>query len=79
MTYNVDLRVDDVLDVNFDLSDDPMLNLDVNESVTVGSSDYNKLKNKPRINSVELVGDKSFDDLGMNTISNIELEEIFSL
>lgn len=39
-------------------------------------SDYNLLNNKPLINSVTLQGDKSFEDLGLESISNIELEEI---
>ncbi|WP_298535688.1 hypothetical protein [uncultured Methanobrevibacter sp.] len=39
-------------------------------------SDYNLLNNKPQINSVTLEGDKSFDDLGLEGISNLELEEI---
>lgn len=39
-------------------------------------SDYNLLTNKPLINSVMLQGDKSFADLGLESISNIELENI---
>lgn len=39
-------------------------------------SNYNLLANKPLINSVMLQGDKSFKDLGLEGISNLELEEI---
>lgn len=39
-------------------------------------SDYDLLTNKPQINSVTLQGDKSFEDLGLEGISNIELEEL---
>jgi hypothetical protein len=42
-------------------------------------SDYNLLTNKPQINSVTLQGDKSFSDLGLESISNIELENILSI
>lgn len=37
-----------------------------------GVTDYNLLSNKPKINGVELVGDKSWGDLGL------ELDEITS-
>lgn len=40
--------------------------------------DYEKLMNHPQVNSVELIKNKSFDDLGLNALSNIELERLFS-
>lgn len=39
-------------------------------------SDYDLLQNKPLINSVTLQGDKSFSDLGMDRITNSELENL---
>ena len=33
--------------------------------------DYNKLENKPRINNIELVGDLSFQDLGLPDMSEV--------
>ena len=42
-----------------------------------GTGNYNALTNKPSINEVELIGDKSFDDLGDHTLSNIEIKTIF--
>ena len=47
-----------------------------NARSTVGTGNYEKLKNKPSINGVELVGNKSFEDLGEETITNAELQEI---
>nr|DAS75793.1 MAG TPA: hypothetical protein [Caudoviricetes sp.] len=41
-----------------------------------GSSDYNSLVNQPKINEVKLIGNRSLEELGLNTISNIELEEL---
>ena len=41
-----------------------------------GSSDYNNLVNQPKINEVKLIGNRSLEELGLNTISNIELEEL---
>lgn len=39
-------------------------------------SDYELLINKPLINSVTLQGDKSFEDLGLEAITNMELENL---
>lgn len=41
-------------------------------------SNYDKLTNKPQINSVELIGNKSLDDLGVLALTNMEIQEIFS-
>lgn len=41
------------------------------------SNDYASLENKPQINSVELLGNKSFEDLGLISITNDEIANIF--
>ncbi|EGV07908.1 hypothetical protein Javan112_0010 [Streptococcus phage Javan112] len=41
-----------------------------------GSSDYNSLVNQPKINEVKLIGNRSLEELGLNSITNIELEEL---
>lgn len=47
------------------------------ERVPTGSvSDYEKLSNKPKIEGIELIGDRSFKDLGMVSITNLELEKL---
>ena len=43
-----------------------------------GSNNYEDLINKPQIESYELIGNKTFDDLNMNKISIAELESFFS-
>jgi len=46
---------------------DQRLNLDFENVQTVTmNNNYNELINKPSINGVELVGDKSFEDLGID-------------
>ena len=40
-----------------------------------GSSDYNSLVNQPKINEVKLIGNRSLDEHGLNSITNIQLEE----
>ena len=43
-----------------------------------GISDYEELSNKPRINGVELSGDKSPGDLGLSKpITNSDIEALF--
>ena len=65
----------------------PLVYLDVenNRDVTLdiqsssGTSDYNLLSNKPSIEGVELRGDKTFPQLGMNPLSIQEIEKILYL
>ena len=39
---------------------------------------YNELSNKPSIEQVELIGNKNFSDLGLETMSNIEILTMFN-
>ena len=43
------------------------------------ANDYNYLENKPKIENIELRGNKSFEDLGAIGLTNIEIEKMFSL
>lgn len=43
------------------------------------TSDYELLNNKPQIESVELQGNKTFNDLGLSNISNMRLEQLLTL
>lgn len=38
--------------------------------------DYEKLHNKPKINGVELISDKSFEELGDHVLTNFEILEL---
>lgn len=52
-------------------------NISVNTSeinINAGSSDYNNLTNKPQINSVELSGNKTLTDLGIQAAGNYALK-----
>lgn len=50
-----------------------------NIELTGGTNDYEKLKNKPHVNGVELVGNKSFEDVGLVALSNSELEKLLKI
>lgn len=43
----------------------------------VETGDYEKLSNKPSINDVTLIGNKTFEELGDRNLSNLEIKEIF--
>lgn len=49
------------------------------EKVTITSpTSYDQLEDKPKINDVELKGNKTFEDLGAESLTNIEIEEIIN-
>lgn len=54
------------------------LEAEFGEVQKVSTSNYNELSNKPSINDVELKGNKSFDDLGDHTLTNLEIKDIFN-
>ena len=41
--------------------------------------DYNRLANKPSIEGVTLIDDKSFEDLGAISLTNMEIENLINL
>lgn len=43
-----------------------------------GTNDYNKLINKPQIEAVTLRGNKSFEDLGLSVMSNMDIENLIN-
>lgn len=45
----------------------------------VVEKDYEKLVNKPSINGVELIQDKSFEDLGTHAMTNFEILELMKM
>lgn len=60
------------------LQDAQSVDMDVGGGVAV-PTDYNLLYNKPQIEGVELVGDKSFEELNLQRLTNTELEEMLTL
>ncbi len=44
-----------------------------------GVKNYNELYNKPQIETVELIGNKSFNDLGLERLTDIDLDTIIYL
>lgn len=48
----------------------------IQEAIIVGEKNYDNLENKPQINNVTLQGNKSLNDIGVQTLTNVEIEEI---
>ncbi len=65
------------INANADFSGDLSVQAEMINRMDVNTvSNYDLLTNKPQINSVELVGNRSLDEIGVDSISNIELENI---
>ena len=62
--------------VSGSLNADTGMSGDLKMAERVYENDYDKLKNKPSINGVELVQDKSFEDLGDHVLTNFEILEL---
>ena len=58
------------------LNADTGMSGDLKMAERVYENDYEKLVNKPKINGVELVQDKSFEDLGDHVLTNFEILEL---
>lgn len=65
-------------DIQVEMEQEQSLEVKMVEGVPVGIDDYEVLRNKPRVNGVELVGDKSNEDLNMRSITNLELARILT-
>ena len=68
-------------DVDFSVNNESF-DLDFGEHTETMTTDYEQLVHRPKINTVELIGDKTGPELHlqdeMETISNLEIEALFS-
>lgn len=44
---------------------------------SAGGGSYPPLSEKPSINNVVLLGNKTFEELGVQTMTNLEIKEVF--
>lgn len=58
------------------VSSSTSLSGELQKSTTVVEKDYEKLSNKPSINGVELIQNKSFEELGDHVLTNFEILEL---
>lgn len=50
----------------------------VDDQIATQTGNYENLKNKPQINGVELIKNKSFEDLGMSALDDVEILSILT-
>lgn len=71
------LDIDEEADARLALDEnDISATLRLGECIVDGTDDYNVLRNKPSIENVVLVGNKTFPDLGLNNLTNMEIEHL---
>lgn len=62
--YNFDILVQDEFDISTKFINEYTVDIKIDDGINKYKN-YNELFNKPLINGVELIGDKSFEDLGI--------------
>lgn len=60
--------------IDLDITKKEQINLNFTDRA-IGS--YPPLTNKPSINDVILIGNKTFEELGVQTMTNAEIKEVF--
>ena len=61
------------------LDDGGGLSADIEKPETVYEKDYEGLINRPHINGVELIGNKSFEELGDQELTNMEILSLLKM
>lgn len=65
------------LELMIELIDEDVFHIELeNDIQEVVTTDYEKLQNLPSINSVKLIGNKQFEELGVSRLTNSELEQL---
>ena len=77
MAIKLAVAENDAVTLGLDSGDNAALN--VGSTTVVSVNDYNDLRNKPSIEGVELIGDKSFEELNLQRLTNTELENMLTL
>lgn len=71
---DIEMASDDVLDIQ--LYSEDVFTIDLVVGGYMYENNYEKLINKPSINGVELINDKSFEELGRDDIKNRTIKDI---
>ena len=77
MDVKINAKFKELGSFNADFEESDSINANFGNAQIVSTDDYEKLYNKPSINEVELVGNKSFEELGDHLLTNIEIKKIF--
>ena len=77
MAITLTVSTNDAVTLGLDSGDNAALN--VGSTTVVSVNDYNDLCNKPSIEGVTLEGDKTFEELNLQSLTNQELEAMLVL
>lgn len=76
----VKVKITDDTTKKVNLTDDTTKEVNLKTEINYVSNDnYEKLINKPQINDVELVGNKSSRDIGIFDLSNAEIDRLVNM
>ena len=80
--------MNETIDIDIEINTDSSIDTDVQTSdgeidtdieiSTGGTNDYNDLVNKPSIEGVELIGDKTLEELGVEALTPQEIDAIIN-
>ena len=71
---DIEINTDSSIDTDIQTSDGE-IDTDIELSAN-GTNDYNDLANKPSIEGVELIGDKTLEELGVEALTPQEIDEL---
>lgn len=75
---DIDIEIDNESSIDTDIqTSNGEIDTDI-ELSTNGTNDYNDLINRPSINGVELVGDKTTEELDILPLTNAEIDEFMN-
>ena len=73
---DIEINTDSSIDTDIQTSDGE-IDTDIELSAN-GTNDYNDLVNKPSIEGVELIGDKTLEELGVEALTPQEIDAIIN-
>lgn len=74
----IKMRVSEGTTIGMKIQSDQDIRFSFGETHEVSVRDYEQLDNKPQIEGVTLIGDKSFEELNLQKVTNAEIEVLFS-
>ena len=78
MPNEINLEVNEVKITTFEVNEaKETIDLNLENINIISENDYEKLIKKPRINEVELKGNKTLEDLGLEECLNQDIEDMF--
>lgn len=64
--------------ISGNISSEQKISGSISRPQTIYKDDYEQLKNKPKINDVELSGNKTSEEIGIKAMTNLEIEALLN-